>query len=98
MHEVEMKNVLPLCRWKDETRLLSGVSSESLFSFLHASTHLPQRQDPPLHPGRARLGGEYRQAHIAHIYKKLGVNNRQDMLELMFGKSDTTTPNDVLQR
>lgn len=26
--------------------------------------------------------------HISHIYKKLGVNNRQDMLDLVFGKSD----------
>lgn len=36
--------------------------------------------------------------HIAHIYKKLGVNNRQDMLDLVFGKSDTTAPDGALRK
>ena len=26
--------------------------------------------------------------HIAHVYRKLGVNNRQDLLDLVFGKSE----------
>ena len=30
--------------------------------------------------------------HVAHIYKKLGVNNRQDMLDLVFGKNEAATP------
>ena len=28
--------------------------------------------------------------HIAHIYKKLEVGNRQEMLDLVFGKSEAT--------
>lgn len=30
--------------------------------------------------------------HIAHIYAKLGVNNRQDMMDLVLGTSDTPQP------
>ena len=26
--------------------------------------------------------------HVAHIYGKLGVNNRQDMMDLVLGSSD----------
>lgn len=26
--------------------------------------------------------------HIAHVYKKLGINNRQDLLDLVFGKGE----------
>ena len=49
MHEVEMKKLLPLRRLNEDTVLLSGVSSDRLFSFLHASTHRPH----PEHRARA---------------------------------------------
>ena len=49
MHEVEMKKLLPLRRLNEDTVLLSGVSSDRSFSFLHASTHRPH----PEHRARA---------------------------------------------
>ena len=30
--------------------------------------------------------------HIAHIYKKLDVGNRQEMLDLVFGKNEDSEP------